>query len=82
MKLFKYDKLTIKLSLLIAYLMVWGKRTKFTVAGNNESKDSGSINYVQSSLKSLPLWVTLYFKLFILNIRFFKTMSNIDSGRS
>ena len=33
---------------------------KFTVAGNHKCKDTDSINSVQSSLKSRPLWVTIY----------------------
>ena len=33
---------------------------KFTVAGNPDYKETESINSVQSSLKSQPLWVTLY----------------------
>ena len=39
------------------------ERNKFIVAGNREYKETESINPVQSSLKSHPLWVTLYYKL-------------------
>ena len=46
LKLFISDNFKIKLSL--------------TVAGNHSFKETGSINSVQSSLNSHPLWVTLY----------------------
>ena len=36
------------------------KRTKIIVARNYECKKEGQINSVQSSLKSHPLWVTLF----------------------
>ena len=40
--------------------MVWQIKNKIIVAGNHEYKQTKSINLVQSSLKSHPLWVTLY----------------------
>ena len=40
--------------------MIWQKRNKLTVIENHRHKDTDSINSVQSSLKSHPLWVTLY----------------------
>ena len=39
------------------------ERNKFTVACNHKYKETYSINSVQSSLKSHPLWVTLNLKL-------------------
>ena len=42
------------------YLMIWQRNTQVSVAGNRNYKETDSINSVQSSLKSHPLWVTLY----------------------
>ena len=44
----------------LAYLIIRQKK-QFTFAGSHERKKTDSINFVQSSLKSHPLWVTLYF---------------------
>ena len=41
------------------------ERIKFTVAGYHKFKKTGNINSVESSLKSHPLWVTLYFLVFL-----------------
>ena len=38
------------------------ERNKPTVAGNHEHKETDSINFSKSSLKSHHLWVTLYMK--------------------
>ena len=35
------------------------QRNEFNVAMNREFKDKDFVNFVQSSLKSHPLWVTL-----------------------
>ena len=40
--------------------MVWDKEEQGTVEGNQESKKTGNVKSVQSSLKSHPLWLTLY----------------------
>ena len=40
--------------------MMISQSDNFTVAGNHEYKETNGINSVQSSLKSHPLWVTLY----------------------
>ena len=37
--------------------MIW-QRKKLTVAGNRVYKETDSIHFVESSLKSHPLWVT------------------------
>jgi len=42
------------------FIQRFGKeRNKFKVTGTRKYKETGSINSVQSSLKSHPLWVTL-----------------------
>ena len=46
----------------MAYLLIKKKRIKLTVAENREYKEADNIDFAQSSLKSHPLWVTLYFK--------------------
>ena len=43
----------------MSYSIIW-QRNKFIVAGNRECEETDSINFVQSSLKSHPLWETLY----------------------
>ena len=43
----------------MAYLLI--KKTN-QVAENREYKEADNIDFAQSSLKSHPLWVTLYFK--------------------
>ena len=40
--------------------MVWDKKEQGTVEGNQESKKTGNVKSVQSSLKSHPLCLTLY----------------------
>ena len=52
--------LCLKYNLSMAYLIIWrSKKNKFSVAGNREYKETDSINFIQSSLKTHPLWVTL-----------------------
>ena len=46
-------------SLLRAYLMLWQRANLFTMAGSYIYQETDSMNFVQSSLKSHPLWVTL-----------------------
>ena len=41
------------------YLMICKAKIQFIVTDNHECKETISINCVQSSLKSEPLWVTL-----------------------
>ena len=41
---------------------------KFTVSRNHESQETDNINSVQSSLKSHPLWITLYLDLKVFNV--------------
>ena len=40
--------------------MIWQRKNKFTIKVNLEYQETDSTNSVQSSLKSQPLWVTLY----------------------
>ena len=42
------------------------RQKKITVVGNHKYQETGSVNYVESSLKSHHLWVTLYYKLCIM----------------
>ena len=50
---------------LMAYLMVWTRKKEvYVVTGKHKLMETDNINYVQSSLKSRPLWVTLYFEVF------------------
>ena len=44
----------------MAYLMSWQRRKPVSVAGNQEYTETDSVNSVYLSLKSHPLWVTLY----------------------
>jgi len=46
--------------LLGIFLRLGKERNKFLVAENHYYKETGGINSVQSSLKSHPLWITLY----------------------
>ena len=46
----------LRYSNLMAYSMIWQRKKQFTVAGNRECKQTNSINFGQSSLKSHPLW--------------------------
>jgi len=41
----------------MAYIMIWQRKKQVYVEGESEYKKIDSINYVQSSLKSHPLWV-------------------------
>ena len=61
----KHDDPKVKFSFLpisstMAYLTFWRIKMKLTVAGYCEYKETDSMYSVQSSLKSYPLWVTLY----------------------
>ena len=65
LKLFQYDGFKIKyfaMNIVFSWPLKWlGKEiNKFTVAGNTHFKEKESVNPVQPSLKSHPLWVTLY----------------------
>ena len=50
---------------LMAYLMVWTRKKEvYVVTGKHKCMKTDNINYIQSSLKSRPLWVTLYLEVF------------------
>ena len=40
----------------MAYIIIWQRKKQFTVAGNREYQETDSINSIQSSLKSHPLY--------------------------
>ena len=44
----------------MAYIMIWQRKKQVYVEGKSEYKETERINSVQSSLKTHPLWVTLY----------------------
>ena len=44
----------------MAYIMIWQRKKQVNSCRNSEYKETDNIHSVQSSLKSLPLWVTLY----------------------
>ena len=63
----------------MAYLMVWTRKKEvYVVTGKHKCMKTDNINYIQSSLKSHPFGVALYFEVFDRNY-FFKTKLNVNT---